>query len=96
MMEKRIRSFWKRRNYLRSWRFPSWLEKEVGSDRISIMDDDCADSVLVKEALEAGLSLEQIRQAKDELNTPSSTKECKHLKEGSISKKMIDIWVDNR
>jgi hypothetical protein len=49
------------------------------------------ETVLVKVALEAGVSLQQICQGEEELSTPSSTKECKHLKEGSIVKKVIDI-----
>jgi hypothetical protein len=72
---------------------PSWKSKfgaSGGDDvsSVSSVDDEFETSVLVSEDLEAGLSMEQIRQAEDELVSPSSnsTKVCNQLKEGSTAK----------
>jgi hypothetical protein len=78
------------------WRSKFWASGDDDESSVASFDDDCEDFVLVKEALKAGISLEQIQQAEAELSTPSSTKEYKSLKEGSNAKKVIDIWVGNQ
>jgi hypothetical protein len=77
------------------WRSKFWAAGESDVSSVSSSKDD---SVLVEEALEAGLSLEQIRQAEEELVSPSpdATKVSKQLKEGSMAKKVIDVWVNNQ
>jgi hypothetical protein len=47
---------------------------------------------------EAGFSMDQLHQAEEELSTPShgSSKVCENLKEGSLVKKVIDVWMHNR
>jgi hypothetical protein len=52
---------------------------------------------LVREAIEAGFTVNQICQAEQELSSPSpaTPMASKHLKEGSIAKRIIDVWVGN-
>jgi hypothetical protein len=61
-------------------------------------EDEAASPVLVQEALIAGFTIDQICQAEAELDTPpaATTKVCAKLKEGSISKQIVDVWVNNR
>jgi hypothetical protein len=53
---------------------------------------------LIVEALLVGYSLDEIRQAANELEAlPSpASKAYSKLKQGSISKRIVDVWVDNR
>jgi hypothetical protein len=48
--------------------------------------------------MDAGFTLEQIRQAEAELDTPptGAATECAKLQEGSISNEIVDAWVSNR
>jgi hypothetical protein len=54
--------------------------------------------MLVSEALHAGFSLEQIKHADAELDSPPqpSTQVGTNLKQGSISKQIVDVWIANR
>jgi hypothetical protein len=76
-----------------------------GSSSDSGEDDASSESVedvttptLVSEALKASFSLEQIKQAEAELDSPSSltSKVCSELKQGAISRRIVDIWIENR
>jgi hypothetical protein len=49
-----------------SWRSKFWA---FGDETMMLTDDDFAASVLVNETLEAGLSMEQLHQAEDELSS---------------------------
>jgi hypothetical protein len=51
----------------------------------------------MKEAFDAGFTMEQLHQAEEELALPTteSPKVCLNLKEGSISKKLVDLWISN-
>ena len=71
-----------------------------GSSSDSEEDDASSESVedvttptLVSEALKASFSLEQIKQAEAELDSPSSltSKVCSELKQGAISRRIVDI-----
>jgi hypothetical protein len=61
-------------------------------------DEEVQTPILVSEALDAGFTYEDSRQAEEELETPASTspKVCTNLKEGSTAKKVLGVWVDNR
>jgi hypothetical protein len=54
--------------------------------------------MLLREAIDAGFSADQICQAEDELETPptSTPKVRMKLKEGSISQQIVDTWISNR
>jgi hypothetical protein len=80
------------------WGSKLWASGDDDASSVSSGDEDISSPALVSEALEAGLTMEQLRQAEEELSSPSSMspKVRTHLKEGSIVKKGIDIWVDNR
>jgi hypothetical protein len=80
------------------WGSKLWASGDDDASSVSSGDEDISSPALVSEALEAGLTMEQLRQAEEELSSPSSMspKVRTHLKEGSIVKKVIDIWVDNR
>jgi hypothetical protein len=60
-------------------------------------EEDISTPMLVKEALDAGFSVEQVRQAEAEIPTPTSTSpKVKSLPKASISSKIVDVWVQNR
>jgi hypothetical protein len=61
-------------------------------------EEDTSTPTLISEALNTGFSLEQIKIAEAELDSPqqSSTQVCSNLKQGSISKQLIDVWTANR
>jgi hypothetical protein len=60
--------------------------------------DDDSTPTLLREAIAAGFQADEIRQAEDELETPSTStpKVRTKLKEGSISKQIVDTWITNR
>jgi hypothetical protein len=60
--------------------------------------DDHSTPALVREALAAGFTVDHLRQAEDELVTPSAEtpKVCAKMKEGSITGKIVETWVTNR
>jgi DNA-binding transcriptional MerR regulator len=60
-------------------------------------DKDDSSLTLTKEALDAGFTIEQIKQAEEELSSPrlENPKVCSKLKERSISKKLLDLWISN-
>jgi hypothetical protein len=58
-----------------------------------------ATPTLIREALEAGFTIEQLRQAEAELETPSpSTPKVvrTNLKEDSMAKQIVGTWITNR
>jgi hypothetical protein len=59
--------------------------------------EDVTTPTLVSEALKASFSLEQIKQAEAKLDSPSSltSKVCSELKQGAISRRIVDIWIEN-
>jgi hypothetical protein len=71
-----------------------WLlgdDSEVKSEE----DDDISSSVLIQEAVQAGFSIEQLRQVEDGLVslTPPS---IKVKPKTSLSSKIVEVWMDNR
>jgi hypothetical protein len=54
-----------------------------------------ASSELRREAFAAGFSMGDIQEAEEELHTPTQTA-VQELKQGSVSKKLIDTWTMNR
>jgi hypothetical protein len=72
--------------------------ESVCSSNESDDEDETSSPTLAKEALEAGFTLDQIRHAETELDTPptGTSKVCAQLQEGSISKQIVDAWVFNR
>jgi hypothetical protein len=52
---------------------------------------------LVPEALMARFSLDQIEQLEKELDSPSppTSQVCAELKQGSISRKIVDVWIES-
>jgi hypothetical protein len=59
-------------------------------------EDKATTPELVAEAIEAGFTVDQIRQAEAELESPSTPKVCSKLKDGSISKQIVEVWINNR
>jgi hypothetical protein len=53
---------------------------------------------LVEEAITTGFTINHLRQAEEELSSPpsGSTEVCAKLKEGSMSKKVVELWTANR
>jgi hypothetical protein len=60
-------------------------------------DEDTTTPTLFFEALHARFLLEQIKPVEAELDSPpqSSSKVRTNLKQGSISKKIVDVWIMN-
>jgi hypothetical protein len=60
-------------------------------------DDDITSPSLVTEALEAGFTIDQIHQAEEELESPSSEKPkvSSKVRDESISKKLLELWSTN-
>jgi hypothetical protein len=60
-------------------------------------DEEIASPTLVNEAITAGFTIGHLHQAEEELPSPTSgsTTACATLKEGSISKKIIELWSAN-
>jgi hypothetical protein len=75
-----------------------WASGDDDASSVSSVDKEFSSPELVNESIEVGFTVDQLRQAEDELSSPSSVtpKACNHLKEGSIVKKVIDVWVDNQ
>jgi hypothetical protein len=93
----------------RLWPHKHGFEPGYGSKFWAGGDDDYSSSesmdelnvstpTLLREAVDGGFTLEQIRQAESELETPSpsSVKGRARLKEGSISKRIVDAWLSSR
>jgi hypothetical protein len=59
--------------------------------------EDITTPMLLSEALNVGFSLEQIKLAEAELESPQqmTTKVRSNLKQGSISKQIVDVWMAN-
>jgi hypothetical protein len=72
-------------------------ESESDDQSMESEEEDTSTPTLISEALNAGFSLEQIKIAEVELDSPqqSSTQVCSNLKQGSISQ-LIDVWTANR
>jgi hypothetical protein len=80
------------------WGSKFWASGDDDASSVSSADEEFSSIDLVKEATEAGFTVDQLCQAEYELSTPSSVtpKTGNRLKEGSIAKKVIDMWVNNR
>jgi hypothetical protein len=61
-------------------------------------ETDLATPTLVAEAIAAGFSIDQIQQAGNELDSYSSSasKVYAELEQGSVVKRIVDVWVDSR
>jgi hypothetical protein len=61
-------------------------------------ETDLSTPTLVTKAIAAGFSLDEIQQAGNELDSSSSSalKVCIELTQGSVVKRIIDVWVDSR
>jgi hypothetical protein len=82
---------------------PTWGSKfwASGNDDTSTEasdDEDITTPTLMSESLEAGFTVEHLRQAEADLRTPTSStgKVRVNLSECSISKKIVDAWINNR
>jgi hypothetical protein len=66
-------------------------------DDLSESDTDSSSRMLVAKALKVGFSLDQNKQAGNELESPSSSasKVYSNLKQGSISKRIVDVLIKN-
>jgi hypothetical protein len=80
------------------WSSKFWALGDDDESSVDSEDDDIEVPTLVEEAIAAGFSIDHLRQAEEELSSPSngSTKVCAKLKEGSISKKVVELWISNR
>jgi hypothetical protein len=77
------------------WRSKYWAS---GDEDESSNEEDMAASTLVEEAVAAGFTMEQLRQAEDELSPPASPsmKVSAAPSEDSLSSKIVQLWVANR
>jgi hypothetical protein len=72
-------------------------ESTYSSDE-SDEEDEASSQALANEAFKAGFTIDQLRQAEAELDTPTTgtSKVRPELQEGSISMQIVDAWVTNR
>jgi hypothetical protein len=70
----------------------------MDDEQTTASEEDTTMSTLVSKALYAGFSLDQIKHIEAELDSPpqSSTKVHTNLRQGSISKQIVDVWIMNR
>jgi hypothetical protein len=71
--------------------------KSMDDEQTTESEEDTTMSTLVSKALYAGFSLDQIKHIEAELDSPpqSSTKVHTNLRQGSISKQIVDVWIMN-
>jgi hypothetical protein len=62
----------------------------------NLEEDEATTLELVGEAIEAGFTVDQICQVEAELESPSTHKVCSKLKDGSISKQIVEVWTNNK
>jgi hypothetical protein len=69
-----------------------------GDDEESSNYEDIDVPTLVEEAVVAGFTIDQLRQAKEELSSPvlDSPEVSAKLQEGSVSKQIVQLWIANR
>jgi hypothetical protein len=69
-----------------------------GDDEESSNYEDIDVPTLVEEAVIAGFTIDQLRQAKEELSSPvlDSPEVSAKLQEGSVSKQIVQLWIANR
>jgi hypothetical protein len=79
---------------------PTWGSKfwVAGDDDESSNEEETTTRTLVDEAIAAGFTIEQIRQAEDEQLYPASVSSevSAKAKEGSLSTKIVQLWTANR
>jgi hypothetical protein len=80
---------------------PIWGSKfwASGSGDESSDDEEFASSTLVDKAIAVGFTIEQIQQAEGELSlsrVSASSEVCAKPNEGSLSSKIVQLWVANR
>jgi hypothetical protein len=80
------------------WGSKFWASEDDDASTVASNVDELASPTLVSEALATGFTADQLRQAEEELVSPTigTPKVRAKLKEGSISKKIIEFWVTNR
>jgi hypothetical protein len=80
------------------WGIKFWASGDDDASSMSSEEEGLDSPALVREVIEAGFMVNQIYQTEQELSSPSPATPMagKHLKEGSIPKKIIDVWVGNR
>jgi hypothetical protein len=80
-----------------SWGSKFWASEEDDELSLKSDDDDITSPTLVTEALEAGFTIDQIHQAEEELESPSSEKPkvSSKVRDESISKKLLELWSTN-
>jgi hypothetical protein len=68
-------------------------EDDGPTERVS----DLSSPMLVSEALMVGVSMDQIMQAENELESPpsSTSQVCDEHMQGLISRKIVDVWIEN-
>jgi hypothetical protein len=79
-----------------TWRSKFWASGE-DIDSPADSEDEEAEQTPVNEAISKGFTVGHLRQAEEKLPSPppGSTKVCTKLKEGSISKEIVELGVVN-
>jgi hypothetical protein len=74
-----------------TWGSKFWASGEDDDSLLVSDDDDFTSPTLVKEAIEAGFTIEQVHQVEEELVSPAleKSKVSSKLKDESISKKLL-------
>jgi hypothetical protein len=74
-----------------------WASDDDDDSLVASDADDLSTPMLVKEAPAEGFMVDHLRQAEDELVTHSieTPKVCAKMKEDSISRKIVEMWVTN-
>jgi nitrogen regulatory protein PII-like uncharacterized protein len=70
---------------------------DVESEEEAVKEDNTSTSVLIREAMDAGFSIEQLQQAAEELaSSKSSSKQVKSSSQLSLSNQIVDVWLENQ
>jgi hypothetical protein len=62
-----------------------------------VAEDNTSMSVLIREAMQAGFSINQLRQAEEELASPTPpSRKVKNSSKPLLSSQIIDVWMENQ
>jgi hypothetical protein len=79
------------------WGSKFWTNGDEDDSTVASDDEDITSPTLVSEALAAGFTVDQIHQAEPELQPPTSstTEAGAKVSETSLSKQIVNVWVNN-